>query len=322
MKKTLTLILLAVFAALTFTSCASTSVNREKIKDSRKLTVIATSFPQYDFVRQIAGDCVELRMLILPGAEVHTYEPSPKDIMDISSCDVFVCTGGESDEWAKSILESVDNEKLKVISFMESAKLRREETTDGMEEEQHGHGEEAETEEEYDEHVWTSPKNAELIAADIEKVLSDADPDNKELYSANLESFTSKLEALDESYRSMMSEAKRDTIIVGDRFPFLYLAKEYGIKYFAAFPGCASNTEASASTIAFLSDKAKMENIPVVFRIEFSNGKIADTICEAAGAQTLELHSCNNVSADDFKNGVTYIDLMERNLQNLGKALN
>lgn len=294
--------------------------NLQKTSDGR-LKVIATSFPQYDFVREIAGDKVDLSMLISPGAEVHTFEPTPKDIMNISSADIFVYTGGESDEWAKSILDSTENSKLEIISFMDSVNLYEEEHSEGMQTEEHGETGEAE-ETEYDEHVWTSPKNAMKIAQHIADVLCKSDFSNSESYRANCQRFVSELSDLDQKLTNVVADAKRKTIVVGDRFPFLYLAKDYGIEYFAAFPGCASNTEASASTIAYLINKVKDEEIPAVFHIEFSNEKIADTICESTGAKPLLLHSCHNVSKDDFESGVTYLDLMKQNIENLSEALN
>ena len=179
-----------------------------------------------------------------------------------------------------------------------------------------------EHEEEIDEHVWTSPKNAILIIEKIKEVLSEKDEKNAKSYSENSAEYISKLQALDKSFQDVVSSGKRKTLVFGDRFPFRYFADAYGLNYFAAFSGCSTETDASAATVAFLTDKVKEEKIPVVFNIEFSNGKIADSICDATGAKKMTLHSCHNVSANDFANGVSYLSIMEQNVDKIREALN
>jgi zinc transport system substrate-binding protein len=283
-----------------------------------KINVVATIFPPYDFVREIAGDRVNLTMLLPPGAESHSFEPTPRDIRVVQNCDVFIYVGGESDAWVEQILESMDTSRMNIVSLMDCVEVVEELVVEGMEEEE----EEEEAEgPEYDEHVWTSPKNAKLIVQKIAGVLKQRDGDNAAEYEKNTAAYLVKLTELDASFGTMTGGAKRKTFIFGDRFPFRYFADAYGLSYFAAFPGCSTETECSAATIAFLVDKVRAEKIPVVFHIELSNEKIADTICEETGAKKLLLHAVHNISKRDFEAGANYHDLMVQNLQNLKEAL-
>jgi zinc transport system substrate-binding protein len=286
--------------------------------DGKKLQVVTTIFPQYDFVRAITGDSADLTMLLRPGTESHSFDPTPRDIRKIDGCDVFIYVGGESDDWARTILDSLDSdatEKINVVSLMELVETVEEEIVEGMQKD--GAGDEPE----YDEHVWTSPKNARLIVSSLADILCGLDEPNAVLYRTNAASYIEKIDALDKTFESIVSGAKRRTIIFGDRFPFRYFVDAYGLKYYAAFPGCSIETEASAATIAFLIDKTKADHIPAVFYREFSNGAIARAICESAGAKSLLLHSCHNISRDDFVSGATYVDLMRQNADNLREAL-
>lgn len=311
-----------------FLICASMTVCAVSCGDSLgqknedgKLSVVTTIFPQYDFVRQIAGDNVHLTMLLKPGAESHTYEPTPQDIVKIQECDLFIYNGGEGDVWVDSMLESLDK-KVDTIALMDCVETVEEEIVEGMQEEEHDHEHEDEAEPELDEHVWTSPVNAEKIVSVISEKLCEKDNDNAETYKTNTDKYLSELEKLDEKFKEIVSDGKRRTMVFGDRFPFRYFADAYDIEYFAAFPGCSSESEPSASTIAFLIDKIEKENIPVIFSIEFSSKKIANTLSEATSAQILEFHSCHNVTTEDLKNGETYVSIMSKNADNLEKSLN
>ena len=285
-----------------------------------RLRVVSSVFPTYDFARQIAGDRISLSMLLRPGTESHSYEPTAKDMIALEHCDVFLCTGGEGDQWVEQLLGAVSNPNLQVVRMVDCVPLLEEEAVEGM---LHHHEEEEHSEHgEFDEHVWASPVNAAAIAEEICAVFCEKDPDNALFYQTNMRSYHDELMRLDSLFRGIVSGSSRKTLVVGDRFPFRYLVEEYGLSYFAAFPGCASDTGASASAIAFLVEKVKAEGIPAVFHIEFSNCKIAGVICEETGAELLEFHSCHNVSADDFSAGVTYLDLMRRNAENLREALN
>ncbi|MDR2447204.1 MAG: zinc ABC transporter substrate-binding protein [Treponema sp.] len=470
--------------------------NKEKAVDNGKLDVVAVNFPAYDFARQIAGDRANLTMLLPPGAESHSFEPTPRDIIKIQNCDVFIYTGGESDVWVDRIFESMDTSNMKIIRMMDAVDVVEEEIVEGMEDDEHEHGEfdpanvkdrplndfagswasgvlflkngsldsyiahraeeegnsaadvkaslisgwasdygsltiagntlvignraaaytyqgyeivESEhgasvwytyqiatpsngfpayimlndhgdgNEEErheghehegaahihlkygdvsfaalveradwspmyfassasaeeiaeslagheheetaYDEHVWTSPKNAKRIVGAIADVLCAADSANAAFFRRNAEAYSARLDELDRKFQAVVNNAKRTTIVLGDRFPFRYFADAYGLSYFAAFPGCSTETEPSAATIAFLIDKIKAEKIPVVFYIELSNERMADTIAEETGAKKVLLHACHNISKRDFDRGATYMELMTNNVGALRQAL-
>jgi zinc transport system substrate-binding protein len=490
-------IVLFILVLLSLTMGLSARGQRDTKKGEGKLQVVTTNFPSYDFVREIAGDKVSLTMLLPPGAESHSFEPTPRDIITIQNCDVFIYGGGESDTWVEGILESMDTSRMSIISLMDCVEVVEEEIVEGMQEEdEHDHGDEdfedtdvrdrslaewagawqsayplllngtldpvlehkAEEDEnqsvedfrryydaayktdaekvvidresityytngaanrvryaykgfkilvnkagakrvrylfeaegslgsapryvqfsdhlikpgeaiehfhlyqgnmsnealfeewdhwptyypaaftgekivqeligheheeagEYDEHVWTSPGNAKLIVQKIGEVLGQRDGANRTVYERNTQSYLAKLTELDQAFKQVMDGAKRKTVIFGDRFPFRYFADAYGLRYFAAFPGCSTETEASAATIAFLIDKIRAERLPVVFHIELSNEKIADILCEETGAKKLLLHAVHNVSKRDFDNGASYYSLMTQNIRNLREAL-
>lgn len=286
----------------------------------KKLTIVTTMFPQFDFTRAVAGDKADITMLLKPGAESHSYEPTPKDMKKIHKADLFIYTGAENDAWAESLLKNMGSKAPKTIAFLELVDTVEEEIVEGMtaEEEEHHHdGEEVEL----DEHVWTSPLNAVKIVSAICDELCAIDAANADYYKKNAAKYIDELLTLHKSFEEVVKNANRKIFVFGDRFPLRYFADLYGLEYYAAFPGCATDVEASASTIKFLINKVKEEKIPVVFTIEFSNGKIADTICESTGAKKLEFHSCHTVSADDIKKGETYISLMKRNVIVLREAL-
>lgn len=295
-----------------------------------RLNVVSTIFPGYDFAREIGGDNVNLTMLLPPGSESHSFEPTPQDIITIQNCDVFLYVGGESDAWVNEILESMKPSDMKVISMMDLVEIVEEESKEGMEEDHDhendsdhdhdvddSHGEEAE----YDEHVWTSPVNAMLITKAITEAFCSLDEENASVYRSNMTKYIGELKALDASFREIVKNASRKTLIFGDRFPFRYFVDEYGLDYYAAFPGCSAETEAGAKTVAFLIKKVKDEKIPAVFHIEFSNEKIADAICEGTGAKKLLFHSCHNLTKGEFESGIGYLELMAQNAENLKEAL-
>jgi zinc transport system substrate-binding protein len=291
--------------------------NGESGEAGIKRSVIATVFPPYDFARQIAGENADVAMLLPPASESHSFEPTPKDIIRIQNCDVFIYVGGESDEWVRGVLESMDTSKMKIVTLMDCVETVEEEIVEGMEAEEQTAGEGHEL----DEHVWTSPRNAKLIAQKIAAALCEADAANAESYKANASAYEALLDDLDAKFQSVVGAAARKTIVFGDRFPFRYFADAYGLDYFAAFPGCSTETEASAATVKFIIDKVKSESIPAVFYIELSNALMAETICEATGAKALLLHSCHNITRDDFLSGKTYVELMAANVEALREAL-
>jgi zinc transport system substrate-binding protein len=320
LKKYIPVIILASLAL--FANCSKQGKDKQPA-GSGKISVVATIFPPYDFARAVAGDKAEITMLLPPAAESHSFEPRPQDIIKIQKSDVFIHAGGESDAWVEKILKSMDAPKMKVITMLECVEAVEEELVEGMQpEEEKGENKDGGEEgPEYDEHVWTSPRNAKLIVRKISDALCVADPSNADAYRQNTAAELSKLDGLDATFKGVVDSAARKTIVFGDRFPFRYFADAYGLKYFAAFPGCATETEASAKTVAFLIDKVKKEKIPVVFFIELSNEKMANTISEATGAKTRLLHACHNITKADFEAGKTYLDLMYANVKALREAL-
>jgi len=319
-SKILLVFVVAVFSIVSLTGC-----NKNKDNEN-KLTIVTTNFPSYDFARAVVKDNkdVELKMLLKPGAESHDFEPTPQDIIDIKNSDLFIYTGGESDEWISDILDDIDTDKTKVIKIMDLVDVKEEEIVDGMEDEEHEEEEEHHDEEEveYDEHVWTSPVNAIKIVNALRDEVVSIDNDNKKVYEDSAKEYTDKLEKIDNEFKDIVKNAKRKEIIFGDRFPLRYFVDEYNLKYYAAFPGCSAQTEASAKTISYLVDKVKEDKIPVVFHIELSNGKIAEAISKETGAKVLEFNTAHNISQKDFDAGVTYVDIMEENTKVLKEALN
>ena len=316
LKKALAVLIavLAVSTALAVPLSGSVTVYKKE-----KASVVATTFAPYDFSRQIAGEDAEVSMLLAPGEESHTFEPTAADIMKIEECDVFVYGGGESDEWVKSMLSSVDTGKISVVRMMDVTENLREEMLEGMEDEEHEHDDE-DRDEEYDEHVWTSPKNAERIVFAINKALCERDPEHKNGYEERTRQYLEKLSALDEEFKAFSRKAAGRHFVVGDRFPFKYLADEYSLEFYAAFPGCSAQSDANPTTIAFLSEKVRNEKIPVIYKVDLSTGSVARSIADSTGARVETLWSCHVISADDFKNGETYLSLMQRNLSALERG--
>ena len=309
-------LLAALLAASAALCCGCSSNEQQNNADSDKLSIVTTIFPAYDFARQVFGDTANVTMLLKPGTESHSYDPTARDIVKIDSCDLFIYNGGESDAWVEGILDAADD--VNTLRMMDAVEALEEEHVEGMQDEDDDHDEH---EDEYDEHIWTSPENAALI---VESVLSAAEkisPENAETYKNNAESYISQINKLDADFSELLSGEKR-YFVFGDRFPLLYFFREYGLNYYAAFPGCGSEVEPSAQTISFLLDRLDdSDTIKTVFYIELSNHKLADTLAEDKGLPTAEFHTCHNITADDFTAGESYVSLMTRNYEVLSAAL-
>ena len=327
MRRVAGLLAAAALVLLCLTGChgAQTGETQQGAAESGKPDVIATIFPYYDFARQIGGDRIDLTLLLPAGRDSHSFEPTPVDMIRISECDLFLYNGGEMEQWVDQALEAVENPGRLTVRMMDYVTPVEEVLTESMElnhaHEDHDHGDGEIEEIEYDEHIWTSPKNAVVLARAVADGLIAADPENQDYYEANLETLTGQLEELDSQFRQAVAEGSRNVVIFGDKFPFRYLADEYGLEYDAAFPGCGAEMEPSAASIAKLIDEVKEENIPVIYYVELSSTRTAEIISEETGAEMLMLHSCHNVTRDDFQSGVTYVELMKRNLENLKKGL-
>lgn len=318
--KRLLLILAAIMLPVYMLACSPSAASPADSADDGKLKVVATIFPAYDFAREVAGDNANITMLLPPGAESHSFEPTPKDIITIQECDVFIYAGGNSDSWIDGILDTIDTDDITIISLMDLVSVKEEVVVEGMEEEHEAENGGSEPTE-YDEHVWTSPKNAAQITQAITDTLCKLDTDNADAYRKNADAYMDKLYVLDAQFREIAANGKRKTLVFGDRFPFRYFADEYGLDYYAAFPGCSTQTEPSAATVAFLIDKVKQDGISVVFHIESSNQQMADTICSETGAKKMLLHSCHNLTSAEMDAGASYISLMEQNAAALKEAL-
>ena len=345
-------------------------------EENGKLKVAVTLFPYYDFVRQIAGNQVDLQMVIPAGMDSHSFEPTPADIRTIQHADILISNGGTMEHWLDETLAAMDTTNMTIVTMMDYVDAVEEEIVEGMEDADHDHehthvyvaadhdhsgetpeehaahahedddhdhsGETPEAhaahsyeedtrsyvdhdgheeEIEYDEHIWTSPVNAMKLVDVIGDTLAEADPAHADTYHQGAENYKKELEEIDSGFREVSANRKRNMIVMGDKFPFRYLADEYQLDYRAAFSGCSSDTEPSAKTIAYLIDKVKEEQIPAVYYLELSSHRVAEIIGEETGAEPLLLHSCHNVTRAQFDTGITYAGLMRQNIENLRKGI-
>ena len=323
-----------IIAGVAILLALTTSVFAAKAKKSDKLKVVTTIFPEYDWTREILGDNaknVELTLLLGNGVDLHSYQPSIQDIAKISTADIFIYVGGESDGWVADALKNATNKNMKVINLLETLgdRVKAEEVKEGMqaEEEEHEHhhdGDHDEDEVEYDEHVWLSLRNAKILCAEIAAALCEKDSANVTAYKENLAAYTARLDALDAKYAAAVKNGGKNTILFGDRFPFRYLVDDYGLDYFAAFVGCSAETEASFETVIFLSKKVDELGLNSVLKIESGDGKIARTIIQNTkrkNAKVLTMDSIQSTTLKQAKSGTTYLSIMEGNLKVLEEAL-
>lgn len=336
-------------------------------EDNYRLKIVTSLFPYYDMARAVIGDVkgIDLKMIVTPGQDSHSFEPTPSDVIQMENADVLIYNGGSLETWIDTLLDSLNNKNQIKMKMMDYVDVLNEEIVEGMDtrfeehdhdehshkednhnkgkhkedshsEENHKednhsedssndsefHNEDSEEEhEETDEHIWTSPVNEIIMTEKICETLSKALPEEKENFQKNAESYISQLKELDNEFRTIVEKAKTNEIIFADKFPLQYFAKEYGLKYYAAFPGCGSDMEPSAKTIAFLVDKIKEDNIKAVFYLELSSHIVADAIETDTGAKPLQFNSCHNITQKQFDSGVTYVDLMKKNVNNLKIAL-
>ena len=326
-----------IIAGATILLALTTSLFAAKAKKTDKangkLKVVTTIFPEYDWTREIIGNTnsADLTLLIGNGVDLHSYQPSIQDIAKISTADIFIFVGGESDSWVKDALKNATNKNMKVINLMEvlGNKVKAEEFKEGMqaeeeEEHEHHHHDDDEEEVEYDEHVWLSIRNAKILCEEITSVLCEKDAANAVNYKANLAAYSVKLNDLDAKYAATVKNGSKNTILFGDRFPFRYLVDDYGLDYFAAFVGCSAETEASFETVIFLSKKVDELGLNTVLKIESGDGKIARTIVQNTknkSAKVLTLDSIQSTTSKQAAKGTTYLSIMEGNLKVLEEAL-
>lgn len=333
-------------------------------EDNYRLKIVTSLFPYYDMARAVIGDVkgIDLKMIVTPGQDSHSFEPTPSDVIQMENADVLIYNGGSLETWIDTLLDSLNNKNQIKMKMMDYVDVLNEEIVEGMDtrfdshdehshsEDSHNHKEHSHSEDSYnqeegshsedssndsefhnedseeeheetDEHIWTSPVNEIIMTEKICETLSKALPEEKENFQKNAESYISQLKELDNEFRTIVENAKTNEIIFADKFPLQYFAKEYGLKYYAAFPGCGSDMEPSAKTIAFLVDKIKEDNIKAVFYLELSSHIVADAIETDTGAKPLQFNSCHNITQKQFDSGVTYVDLMKKNVNNLKIAL-
>ena len=310
MRKRILALFTAVITAFLLCGCSRS----ELPPDDGKLKIVTTIFPAYDFARQVFGDKADITLLLKPGTESHSYDPSARDIVKIDGCDLFIYNGGESDAWVENVLKTTDDvNTLRMMSFVEA--LEEEELIGAEDHSDHD-------DEEYDEHIWTSPKNAVLILDGIKGEAVKLDAQNRDYYERNAADYSEKILDLDRRFSELLAGESR-YFVFSDRFPLLYFFREYNLNYYALFPGCSSETEPSAQMVAFLSERLKDSDVfPIVFHIELSNSKFAHTLTAEYDYPYAEFHSCHNITADDFEAGESYVSLMERNYYILEYAVN
>ena len=313
MKKFFIFILSLIIIVTVFSSCQKP----ETTQKNDGITVVTTIFPVYDWTRNVAGDNCNVIYLDESGTDMHSFEPTAKDILTLADADVLIHIGGVSDEWVAAAVESANNPELITLSLMDVTGVLEEEIIDGME---HDDDDDHDTAE-YDEHIWLSLRKAEAAVSAIAETLGKADNANKDKYTANAESYNAKLESLDGKFSDCVNNAKRKTLLFADRFPFRYFTEDYSLEYFAAFPGCSAESEASFETMTFLIEKTKELSLPYILIIENSDSKMAQTIGNETGAEILSLNSCQSVTKNDIDNGITYLSAMEKNLQIITEAL-
>lgn len=327
MKKYMMLFAIVIIAVLGLGACGSGSGEESTgtgSGDENKIRIVTTIFPAYDWVMNVLGDRAgqaEVTMLLDDGVDLHSFQPAADDILKISTCDLFIYVGGESDGWVDDALAEAVNKDMVVINLLDvlGDHAREEEVVEGMQAEEGG-----EEEAEYDEHVWLSLKNAAVLVKSISEALQTIDEAGAQTYEKNTASYAEKLDALDHQYQEMIATAPVKTLLFGDRFPFRYLTEDYGLSYYAAFAGCSAETEASFETITFLADKVDELSLKAVMTCEGNDHKIAETIIEntrTKDQKILTLNSMQAVTSEDVANGTSYLSVMENNLSVLKDAL-
>ncbi|MCL2529894.1 MAG: metal ABC transporter substrate-binding protein [Coriobacteriia bacterium] len=343
LPKRLHLLLTALTSALalalllgTLGACGAGRADQNNTENKDKLLIVATVFAAFDFSRTIAGEVADVRLLAPPGVESHSFEPSPADMILLSTADVLLCAGGDSDAWIDKIIASLDNPNLLVIRMIDLVDTLEEyepeymtvgvhELPSGEHESDHGHEAQAhgsELDHEIDVHVWTSLRNAQVIVQCFADSFSNLDNSRERLYQENALALIEELASLDARISSLVAGAARTTIVFGDRFPFRYFVEDYNLNWYAAFPGCSTAVDTNPATMVYLISTVREQKIPFVFYLELSDQRIARTISEETGAGMLLFHSAHTISRDDFEAGVTYLDLMISNANNLEAALN
>ncbi len=329
MKKWMKCLIFALMATGLMTGCGTGT--EPALKDDDRIKIVTTVFPEYDWVRAILGELAEnteLTLLLDDKVDLHSFQPTADDIVKISTCDLFVYVGGESDEWVEAALKEASNPDMVVVNLLDilGDMVKEEEIAEGMQTEEHEHEHEEGEEEAYDEHVWLSLKNARHICQTLAEQLEKIDPENAESYQSNASAYIEQLNSLDAKYQEAVQQSDKKVVLFGDRFPFRYLTDDYNLEYYAAFSGCSAETEASFETIVFLANKMDELSLNNILVIDGSDQKIADTILSNTQSgkkeqKILSMDSMQSTTLNDVEHGVTYLSVMEKNLEALKQAL-
>ena len=331
MSKNKKVLILATIIIITLGIVMAIFIKPRNTQQTDKLSIVTTTFSTYDFTRQIVGDKAEITLLLDPGVDSHSYEPSAGDLVKIKNADIFIYIGGEMEQWVDKVFETdiINKDKTKMIQVTECIETIEEQDVDGAEEEQYHNDEDKldEAHEEihehgaFDEHIWTSPSNAIKMVKYLSEQFCNLDKENKNIYEKNADNYIAQIDDLRTRIQEIVDNKKRDRLVFGDKMPMQYFLNEFELTASAAFNGCSTEAEPSIKTITYLINKVKEENIPVVLYIELSTGKTAKSIANETGAKVLQIQTLHNISKDDFKNGETYVSLMQRNLKVLKEAL-
>jgi len=318
----LVLVILLVITSFIIIGKGKKNDEQETYEKNAKYKVVASNFASYDFLRAIIGDNkdVELKFLLGPGKEAHSYEPTAQDLIEIQDSNLFVYVGGEMEKWSDKVIDTLDKEKINIICISDFVEKIAEKEVDGAEE----HEDEDEHEHEngaFDEHIWTSPKNAIKMVEILENAMEKIDEKNSTIYKENADKYIAQIREVDSKIQSIVDNRVRDRLIFADKMPMQYFIDYYKLKVSAAFDGCSTEVDPSAKTIAYLQQKVEEEKIPVILYIELNNGKVANIIANETKTKAMQIQTLHNVSLDDFENGETWVSLMTRNLEVLKEAL-
>ena len=348
-------LLVGIIMCFNMAGCNS-DTGKENDKNKYKLTIMTTLFPYYDFARAVVGDVndIHVELLLAPGQDAHSFEPTPDDIIKIDDADLFIYNGGSIENWVEKVVDSLGNKsqiQMRMMEHLEKMGFVKEEEHGGnhsesdldnksaheeqifaVEEHEHEEHEYVHEDkemqegnehnhEEVDEHIWTSPVYSMILVQDICNKLCEMMPENKEIFQKNAGNYINQLKTIDRQFREIVEKSEHKEIIFADKFPLRYFADEYGLKYYAAFPGCSGDTEPSAKTVAFLIDKVKDKDVNGVFYLELSSQAMADVICDDTNVKKYQFNSCHNITQKQFDSGVTYLDLMRENVKALKAVL-
>lgn len=288
----------------------------------KKLVVVTTLFPLYDFSRSIGGEKSEVSLLLPPGVEPHHFEPRPADIAKIENADIFIYTGPYMEPWVDRLLKGIDRSKFVVVDAGAGVPLlKRNELSDDEDEHRHRHGEDLDKAGRIDPHIWLDFSNAGKMVDNIAKGFVTKDPEGRNFFTENAEAYKEKLREMDHKYRESLSSCRVKGIIHAGHFAFGYLAKRYGLSYVSAYPGQSLEQEPTPRRLIEIIDRVKRRGLRYIFYEEMITPRIAEAVSSETGTSLLALHAAHNITKEEMEGGVTFLSLMEKNLENLRVGL-